>query len=86
MAEPLKWYDEKAGSSPWIDALAELRQRPRVKATAINTFRRSRLRLTSTQRRRWATGITFSISPMASASLTTLAIEPAGSCWRAFFG
>ncbi len=27
MAEPLKWYDEKADSSPWINALAELRQR-----------------------------------------------------------
>ena len=27
MAEPLKWYDEKADNSPWIEALAELRQR-----------------------------------------------------------
>jgi hypothetical protein len=28
MGEPLKWYDEKAvDNSPWIDALAELRQR-----------------------------------------------------------
>ena len=26
MAEPLKWHDEKADNSPWIDALAELRQ------------------------------------------------------------
>ena len=27
MPEPLKWYDEKVDNSPWIDALAELRQR-----------------------------------------------------------
>jgi hypothetical protein len=23
VAEPLKWYDETAGNSPWIDALAQ---------------------------------------------------------------
>ena len=27
MREQLKWYDGKADNSPWIDALAELRQR-----------------------------------------------------------
>jgi hypothetical protein len=27
MTQPLKWYDEKADNSPWIKALAELRQR-----------------------------------------------------------
>jgi hypothetical protein len=27
MGEHLKWYDDKADNSPWIDALAELRQR-----------------------------------------------------------
>ncbi|MFG3598321.1 hypothetical protein [Bradyrhizobium sp. RDI18] len=27
MPEPLKWYDEKADNSPWIRALAEVRQR-----------------------------------------------------------
>jgi len=27
MAEPLKWYDEKADNSPWIKALAEVRHR-----------------------------------------------------------
>ncbi|MEH2557590.1 hypothetical protein V1286_005119 [Bradyrhizobium algeriense] len=27
MTEPLKWYDEKADNSPWITALAEVRQR-----------------------------------------------------------
>ena len=27
MREQLKWYDEKADNSPWISALAELRQR-----------------------------------------------------------
>ncbi len=26
MGEHLKWYDEKADNSPWIHALAELRQ------------------------------------------------------------
>ena len=27
MREQLKWHDEKADNSPWINALAELRQR-----------------------------------------------------------
>jgi hypothetical protein len=27
MREQLKWYDDRADNSPWIDALAELRQR-----------------------------------------------------------
>ena len=27
MAETLRWHDEKADNSPWLDALAELRQR-----------------------------------------------------------
>jgi hypothetical protein len=27
MSEQLKWYDEKADSSPWLEVLAELRQR-----------------------------------------------------------
>ena len=27
MRAQLKWYDDNANSSPWIDALAELRQR-----------------------------------------------------------
>ncbi|MEH2506419.1 hypothetical protein V1290_005230 [Bradyrhizobium sp. AZCC 1578] len=27
MPERLKWYDEKADNSPWIRALAEVRQR-----------------------------------------------------------
>jgi hypothetical protein len=27
MAEPPKWYDDKADNSPWLDTLAELRQR-----------------------------------------------------------
>ena len=50
MREQLKWYD-KDDSSPWI-ALAELRQRPRVRAIASSMSRRSRLRSTNTQRRR----------------------------------
>jgi hypothetical protein len=27
MPEQLKWYDDKAANSPWLEALAELRQR-----------------------------------------------------------
>jgi hypothetical protein len=27
MREQLKWYDDKADNSPWIEALAEVRQR-----------------------------------------------------------
>ena len=60
MAEPLKWYDEKADNSPWIEALAELRQRAtREKATATSTSKRSPLRSINTQRRRWATATSF---------------------------
>jgi hypothetical protein len=62
--EQLKWYEDKADNSPWLHALAELRQW----ATAINTSRRSPLRSTSTQRKRWASAATFSTSPTASAS------------------
>ena len=48
MREQLKWYNEKADNSPWINALAELRQR----ATREGHCFRSQLRLISTQRRR----------------------------------
>jgi hypothetical protein len=27
MSEPLKWYEDKADNSPWIEALADVRQR-----------------------------------------------------------
>ena len=53
MREQLKWYDEKADNSPWIDALAELRQRATREGHASSTSRRSPLRSTSTPRRRW---------------------------------
>jgi hypothetical protein len=66
MRELLKWYDDKApDNSPWIDALAELRQRATREGS---TSRRSPLRSTSTQRRRWGTATTFSTSPTASDS------------------
>jgi hypothetical protein len=59
MREQLKWYDEKgADNSPWLDALAELRQRATREGIASSTFRRSPLRSTSMQRRHWATETT----------------------------
>ncbi|WP_308163851.1 hypothetical protein [Bradyrhizobium sp. SRL28] len=41
MRGQLQWYDEKADNSPWLDALAELRQRPHERAIASSTSRRS---------------------------------------------
>jgi len=38
MREQLKWYDEKADNSPWLDALAELRQRAAREGIASSTF------------------------------------------------
>ena len=66
MREQLKWYDDKADNSPWIDALAELRQRAARRGIAFSTSRRSPWRSTSTQRRRLAIAITFSTSLTAS--------------------
>jgi hypothetical protein len=48
----LQWYDEKADNAPWIDALAELRQRATREGHCYQHSRRSPLRSTSTQRRR----------------------------------
>jgi hypothetical protein len=59
MREQLKWYDEKADNSPWLDALAELRQRAAREGIASSTFRRSPLRSTSMQRRHRATETTI---------------------------
>jgi hypothetical protein len=39
MRDQLKWYDEKADNSPWLDALAELRQRAAREGIASSTFR-----------------------------------------------
>lgn len=65
MREQLKWYGEKADNSPWIARLLNFASGPPVKATAINTFRRSPSLLIKTRRRRWAIAITFSTSRMA---------------------
>jgi hypothetical protein len=68
MAETLRWYDEEAESSPWDQRrLLNCASEPRVRATTISTSRRSLLRSTSTQRRRWAIAIIFSTSRMALA-------------------
>jgi hypothetical protein len=52
MREQLKWYDDKADNSPWLDALPSYASGPLVKAIASNTSRRSRSRLISMQRNR----------------------------------
>jgi hypothetical protein len=83
MGERLKWYDED-GSSPWIDALAELRRQATREATVLNTCSESRSRSTNTPRRRCATANTFSTSLTASVSFAasegrwqTLSLPPA---------
>ena len=76
MREQLKWYDEKADNSPWLDALAELRQRATREGHCFSTSRRSPLRSISTQRKRWATATTFSTSPMASGSAYETSAHP----------
>ena len=63
MREQLKWHDEKADNSPWINALAELRQRATREGHCFQHVQAITLRSISTQRRRWATATTFSTSP-----------------------
>jgi hypothetical protein len=38
MREQLKWHDEKADNSPWINALAELRQRASARSFSALAF------------------------------------------------
>jgi hypothetical protein len=52
MREQLKWYDDKAHNSPWIDALAELRQRATREGHRYQHVQAITLLSTSTQRRR----------------------------------
>jgi hypothetical protein len=66
MREQLNWYDDKADNSPWIDALAELRQRATLEGHCYQHVQA--ITVANTQRRRWVTAITFSTSPTASAS------------------
>ena len=40
MREQLKWHDEKADNSPWINALAELRQRASARSFSALAFTR----------------------------------------------
>jgi hypothetical protein len=39
MREQLKWHDEKADNSPWLNALAELRQRATREGYALSKRR-----------------------------------------------
>lgn len=52
MREQLKWHDEKADNSPWLNALASLRQRAAREGHCF-TSRQSSLRSINMQRRRW---------------------------------
>jgi hypothetical protein len=76
MRGQLQWYDEKTDNSPWLNALAELRQRATREGHCFQHVpRRSPLRPISTQRRRWATAITFSTNPTVSVRFPALASE-----------
>jgi hypothetical protein len=63
MREQLKWYD-KDDSSPWI-ALAELRQRPRVRAIASSMSRRSPVAIDQYAEKALGNRNYFSTSPTA---------------------
>ena len=58
MREQLKWHDEKADNSPWINALAELRQRATREGYCYQHVQAITVAI-GTQRRRWATATTF---------------------------
>jgi hypothetical protein len=55
MAETLRSYDEKADNSPWIQALAELRQRATREGHCHQHVQAITARSTSMQRKRSAT-------------------------------
>ena len=72
MGEQLKWYEDKADNSAWIDAL---RQRATREGYCYQHVQASPSRSISTLRRRWATAITFSTSPMASANAAAISLQ-----------
>jgi len=76
MREELKWHDEKADNSPWLNALAELRQRATREGHCFQHVQASSLRSISTQRRRWGIATIFSTSPTASASAAAASPRP----------
>jgi hypothetical protein len=65
MREQLKWYDESADNSPWMDALAELRQTATREGHCYRHVQAITVAIDQ-----YAEKATFSTSLTASASLT----------------
>jgi len=63
MREQLKWHDEKADNSPWINALAELRQRATREGHCFQQVQAITVAIDQYARARSATATTFSTSP-----------------------
>ena len=62
MSDQLKWYDDKADNSPWLDALSELRQRATREGYCYQHVQAITVAIDQYAERRWATPITFSTS------------------------
>jgi hypothetical protein len=67
MAEPLKWYDDKADDSPWIKALAELRQRATREGYCYQHVQAITVAIDQHAEKALGNRTTFSTSHMASA-------------------
>ena len=65
MGDQLQRYDESADNSPWINALAELRQRATREGHCYQHVQAITVAIDQYAERRWATAITFSTSPTA---------------------
>ena len=61
--DQLQRYDESADNSPWINALAELRQRATREGHCYQHVQAITVAIDQYAERRWATAITFSTSP-----------------------
>ena len=62
MGDQLQRYDESADNSPWINALAELRQRATREGHCFQHVQAITVAIDQYAERRWATAITFSTS------------------------
>ncbi|MEH2517811.1 hypothetical protein V1279_003384 [Bradyrhizobium sp. AZCC 1610] len=75
MAEPRKWYDEKADNSPWIKALAEVRHRATREGHCYQHVLAITVAIDQYAEKALGIAITFSTSPMASAKRNAVLVR-----------
>jgi hypothetical protein len=69
MREQLKWYDDKTDNSPWLDALAEQRQRVAREGHCFQHVQGITVAIDQYAEKALGNVITFSTNPTASASV-----------------